>query len=414
VSLLADAAPAGLLSPSFQADCQVSIDAGEAGPLLATVLGDPGAMAALLSLDADESVSAFSLLAALLERAGRPAQDLVSSVVSTNTIPEKEERKVALLSTLYNMRSDSEEKVEILRAMMELASKCTSKNLLAPGETLGGLISCPGDEESSSSSLPLSSSGRCLDSALPPIVALLDSWQFQNRKPIYRTISSILPDSDIRKQRFLLLLVASYTGSEGGSDQAVEVATEAAVGAIRDPVALFVLQRNMLTYPAVQALERKHPLLLGLLRVFQEGQLVDYNALLQSNGGVDSVLKPWGLDADASSRYMRILSLCTLASGRNEIPYSQVSEVLELASESDVETWVIDAVSTGLLQAKMDQLRRTVMVERSVVRRFDTEQWKALQGRLRLWKQSVDGVLSALTEGQTALAGAASLKPPTK
>jgi translation initiation factor 3 subunit M len=414
VSLLANAAPAGLLSPSFQADCQASIDAGEAGPLLATVLADPGAMATLLGLDADESVSAFSLLAALLERAGKPAQELASRLINTNTIPEKGERKVALLSTLYNMRSDPEEKVEILRAMMDLASKCASKNLLAPGETLGGLISCAGDEESSSLTLPSSSLGRCLDSSQPPIVALLDSWQLQNRKPIYRTVSSMLPDSDIRKQRFLLLLVASYTGSEAGSDQAIEGATEAAVGAIRDPVSLFVLQRNMLTYPAIQALERKHPLLLGLLRVFQEGQLVDYNAFLQSNGGTDNVLKPWGLDADSSSRYMRILSLCTLASGRNEIPYSKVADVLELPSESDVETWVIDAVSTGLLQAKMDQLRRIVMVERSVVRRFDVEQWKALQGRLRLWKQSVGSVLSALKEGQAALAGTATLKLPTK
>jgi hypothetical protein len=271
-----------------------------------------------------------------------------------------------------------------------------------------------------SASLPSSSSGRCLDASQPPIVALLDSWHVQDRKPIYGAVASALPDSDVRKQRFLLLLVASYSASESGSDQAIEVAAQAAVGAIRDPVSLFVLQRNLLAYPAVQALERKHRVLLGLLRVFQEGQLADYQAMLASNGGPDRVLAPWGLDGDACSRHMRILSLCTLASGRDEVPYSDVKEVLQLPSESDVESSVIDAVSTGLLRAKMDQLRQTVMVERSVVRRFDMDQWKALQSRLRSWKQSVGSVLSALKEGQTAAAaaattaGAGSLKLPSK
>ena len=35
------------------------------------------------------------------------------------------------------------------------------------------------------------------------------------------------------------------------------------------------------------------------------------------------------------------------------------------------------------------------MVERSVVRKFDMEQWKALQSRLHLWKQNVGGILEA-------------------
>jgi translation initiation factor 3 subunit M len=202
--------------------------------------------------------------------------------------------------------------------------------------------------------------------------------------------------------------VASYSGSDGGSDQAVEVAVEAAVGAVRDPVSLFVMQRNLLTYPAVQALQAKHPLLLGLLRVFQEGQLVDYNSFLQANGGADRVLKNWALDAAMCSRNMRVLSLCALAADRGEeIPYSLVAEALQLPSVSDVESWVIDAVSTGLLLAKMDQLQQKVIVERSVVRKFDTEQWKALQTRLRLWKQSVGSVLAALKESQLSAAAAA-------
>ena len=115
---------------------------------------------------------------------------------------------------------------------------------------------------------------------------------------------------------------------------------------------------------------------------------------MQSKGG-DSVLAQWGLSADDCSRHMRILSLCSLAAEHEEIPYSTVAETLQLTDAGDVEKWVIAAVSSGLLSAKMDQLQQKVMVERSVVRKFDMEQWKALQSRLHLWKQNVGGILEA-------------------
>ena len=91
---------------------------------------------------------------------------------------------------------------------------------------------------------------------------------------------------------------------------------------------------------------------------------------------------------------MRILNLSSLASEHEEIPYTVVAETLQTTS-TDVEKWVIAAVSSGLLSAKMDQLRETVVVERSAIRKFDTEQWKALQSRLQLWKQNVGGILDA-------------------
>ena len=130
-----------------------------------------------------------------------------------------------------------------------------------------------------------------------------------------------------------------------------------------------------------------------LLKVFQEGNLEDYNSYIKSKGG-DSVLAQWGLLAEDCARHMRILSLCTLAAEHEEIPYTVVAETLQ-TDAGDVEKWVIAAVTSGLLSAKMDQLQQKVMVERSVVRKFDIEQWKALQSRLHLWKQNVGGILEA-------------------
>lgn len=138
----------------------------------------------------------------------------------------------------------------------------------------------------------------------------------------------------------------------------------------------------------------------GLLQVFQEGKLDEYHAFLQANGGEAKVLQPYGLSSETCIRQMRILSLCSLAAEHEEIPYSVVAKTLLLPSEDEVESWVIAAVSSGLLSAKMDQLQQKVMVERCVVRKFDMAQWKILQSRLKTWKQNVGGVIGGLKQSQ--------------
>jgi len=233
---------------------------------------------------------------------------------------------------------------------------------------------------------------------VPQIVTLLNGWNVpsSDRRALFRAAASGIPDSVARKQRFTLLLVESYTEASQVDEAGINAAKEAAIGAIRDPITLFVHQRTMLTMPATQALANNAATktLHALLVIFQEGKLEDYNAFLKQNGG-DKAVKDWGLDPATSVRYMRILSLCSLAAEHEEIPYGTVAKTLQLDSEKEVESWVIAAVSSGLLSAKMDQLQQSVMVERSVVRKFDMEQWKALQSRLNVWKQNVRGILES-------------------
>ena len=100
---------------------------------------------------------------------------------------------------------------------------------------------------------------------------------------------------------------------------------------------------------------------------------------------------------------MKILSLCSLAADQEEIPYKNVAQALQLPSEDQVESWVIAAVSSGLLAAKMDQLQQKVLVERSIVRKFDMEQWRVLQSELTLWKNNVRGILEAFKQSQVAI-----------
>lgn len=136
----------------------------------------------------------------------------------------------------------------------------------------------------------------------------------------------------------------------------------------------------------------------ALLKVFQEGNLKDYNSYLQSNGG-EGVLAQLNLSPEDCSKNMRILSLCSLASEHDEIPYSAIATKLDV-SPADVEKWVITAVSSGLLSAKMDQMEQSVLVERCVVRKCNIEQWRALQSRLHVWKNNVGDVLKQAMKAQ--------------
>lgn len=140
------------------------------------------------------------------------------------------------------------------------------------------------------------------------------------------------------------------------------------------------------------------PLLL-LLEIFANGKLEDYDRFAAT---YESIFDKYGLSKQECIRHMRLLSLCSLASEHEEIPYAAIASSLTIEPD-EVEKWVVDAVSSGLISAKMDQLQRVVMVERCIVRSFGIEQWQALQSKLLSWKKSVKGVLDSLRQSQALI-----------
>jgi translation initiation factor 3 subunit M len=125
-----------------------------------------------------------------------------------------------------------------------------------------------------------------------------------------------------------------------------------------------------------------------------EGKLQDYRDFTAMPDKM-TVFSTFSLDEGACMKNMSLLSLVSLAGEHEEIPYSAIASTLNV-KEDDVERWVISAVSSGLMEAKMDQLRKVVLVERCAVRQFGIKEWTALKGRLDKWKSNVKGVLDAL------------------
>jgi len=394
VQLLADSCPSPqAVTPNFQSSCEAAVGNADATGLIRAILGDSGAIAGLLAVEpTEEAVSAFSLLAALLDRVESEADQsaLVAAMAQTITVApaagaDGGKKKAAMLAALYNLRSSGVEKADLLARIITLSAESDPK-VLAEGQPLGDV----------------------LDAA--NVKKMTEDWGVgrADQRKLYRAIADGVGkvqggDSAARRQKFLLSALGTYAEASEVDADALATAKDAAVGAIQDPVTLFAEQRGMLLLPAVAALGNGAATksLFALLQIFQEGKLEDFESFLKSN---EATLAEYGLSKDECTRHMRLLSLCSLASEHEEIPYSAIASTLHV-EDTEVETWVIAAVSSGLLSAKMDQLQKVVMVESCVVRKFDIEQWKALQSRLHSWKKNVKSVLDGLEKSQATTQG---------
>jgi translation initiation factor 3 subunit M len=427
------------VSDQFLPTCQQCIAMGDAAQLLQTIVQEKAAIQALMELPStEEAVSVVSLLAALLDRVGEKDATAATSLVhalaeamvqrgtatGTGAGGSDVTRTVTLLSTLYNMRANPMEKCRLLVRMMQLAGTSSSSTTTAES---GATTTSPTSTPPMSILDPTLPFGKLLlGSPEPLLVTWLNTWKVPvaERRAAYAAAAQGATTAATR-QRFYIYLVESYNNKNSKEQDvldatALSYARETALGAIRDPVTWIVQQRQLLSCRAIQALTTSttphDPVLVELLTLFQEGTLQEYSTFLQKqqqNGGGSTGLllqQVWNLDPTKCLRFMRILTLCSLAADQESIPYSVVASTLlgpdttgTTPDDKQVEQWVIAAVSSGLLSAKMDQLNKMVIVERCVVRKFDMDQWKVLQGRLHLWKSNVEGILQAYQQASASM-----------
>ena len=102
-----------------------------------------------------------------------------------------------------------------------------------------------------------------------------------------------------------------------------------------------------------------------------------------------------GIDAEKSASYMRMLTLCTYPTGFDEISYDDIKNTLQVPEE-DVEKWVVKAITSNLIQAKIDQLKKSVIITRCMPRGFGSQQWSDLQTKINLYKANVGSLLETI------------------
>lgn len=66
----------------------------------------------------------------------------------------------------------------------------------------------------------------------------------------------------------------------------------------------------------------------------------------------------------------------------------------------DVEEWVVKAITAGLVDARIDELKKVVVVSRYSQREFGDENWRQLAARLTTWRSNVAAMLDTLQSGR--------------
>ncbi|KAI8061758.1 hypothetical protein BC940DRAFT_309684 [Gongronella butleri] len=236
-----------------------------------------------------------------------------------------------------------------------------------------------------------------LDSLLPQL-ANMDTWAKQwgidaaTERQLYQNLSDKLAQAGEQKPSldFLLKKVATY---ENGSD--ASAATDAKLAIVR-AIGLdnYFAFEDLLQYKAVQAIADSKEY--AILDLFLRGDLAKFEAF-----ALDGLV-----DKEVGLRKIRLLSLASLGSENlsRELTYAQISQAL-MIPEDEVEMWVIDVIRAGLVEAKLDQLNKTVIVHRSIYRVFGKEQWQQLSSRLNAWKDSLNDILQVVGNAKLISAG---------
>ncbi|KAJ0393591.1 hypothetical protein P43SY_001150 [Pythium insidiosum] len=237
----------------------------------------------------------------------------------------------------------------------------------------------------------------------------------ERRRQLYLTIADVLVKSDAKSIKVLFFLdkyLATFAGADEKQAAAgKDVAARAVKLVLQRPVASFVARVDIAANPAVRALkaDAKTAKLLELLDIVSTKTLQEYTAFHKAAGA--SFFADNGLSHEELTSTMRLFTLCSLPTGFDEVPFEKIAGALAI-DEDDVEKWIVKAITSNLVTAKVDQLRRTVVITRVLQRGFGAEQWSEIHAKLQLYKKNVGALLDVALE--RALKGSVYSRAPSR
>ncbi|KAF9226872.1 hypothetical protein BS17DRAFT_728784 [Gyrodon lividus] len=147
--------------------------------------------------------------------------------------------------------------------------------------------------------------------------------------------------------------------------------------------------------------------LFPLLQIFLNNGFPEFRAWADSHS---VVLQSYQLERPQLERKIRLLSFSSLGFDYigHDLPYSTIASTLQIDS-SEVDKWTIDVIRAGLLSGKLSQATQNLHVYGSSARKFEREQWEALEKRLLAWKAGLASVIEIVASAQKRGGGVAEL-----
>eukprot|EP01112_Ceratiomyxa_fruticulosa_P024217 TRINITY_DN973_c0_g1_i1.p1 TRINITY_DN973_c0_g1~~TRINITY_DN973_c0_g1_i1.p1 ORF type:complete len:404 (+),score=97.63 TRINITY_DN973_c0_g1_i1:113-1324(+) len=226
----------------------------------------------------------------------------------------------------------------------------------------------------------------------------LASWEASQEqiRRAYKLVHQILRGSNRQVAAHKLLVKYLRTFSaEDAKTHFADLESET-VAVAKDAIALDDIHQldHLLQLEPVRLLQShaKHAPLYELVRIFATEKLDQYQAFIKEHPGFVESL---GLHVEDCTHKMRLLSLASLGAEHEEIPYAIIAQTLQIP-EDEVEGWIITAIGAKLIEAKMNQLKKVVVISFCVQRVFTNQQWKQLATKIDSWKANIKQLLSVV------------------
>uniref|UniRef100_A0A453AC12 PCI domain-containing protein n=1 Tax=Aegilops tauschii subsp. strangulata TaxID=200361 RepID=A0A453AC12_AEGTS len=65
-------------------------------------------------------------------------------------------------------------------------------------------------------------------------------------------------------------------------------------------------------------------------------------------------------------------------------------------NDDEVEYWIVKAISSKILDCKVDQLNQLVIVSRHTARVFGMPQWQSLRSKLGVWRGNIANAINTI------------------
>lgn len=241
---------------------------------------------------------------------------------------------------------------------------------------------------------------KIVDTVLAKIDAFLRQWQMgvQEKRQMYKVCYEALKSANMLEDAFAFNVkqLGLYNGASDDECKSVEDAT---VDVIVHAVRLEKLYRfdTLLELDAVKRFETQdgdHKLLFELISIFVRDDLAVFTEFKSKN---EKLLAKYEIDIAVAEKKMRLLTFASLGIDSPDLTYEMIASALQI-SEDQVEDWVIRAISSGLVDAKINQLKSSVAIYRSTQRMFTREEWQPLSERINIWKENIGELLASLRE----------------
>jgi len=308
----------------------------------------------------------FAVMASISKKSGKDwSHELLPKIISsvTSNPDERSFLRLKILGNTYNILDNPADRFEIFTAILNLCSASKHPEVILPH--------------------------------VKDIEKRITEWGLNKKQinELYKKIRDLfkLTHRSNETHRWTVKYLNTF---ETTSDESTNETINAILDAIRS-TELYQFD-TLLDVPIVKNLEKdpQNAKLHQLLTIFVGDTFAAFKAFTTANPGY---LKQIGVDEEEATKKIKFLSLTSLATVNHEIPYSTIAKTLQI-NESEVEVWVIGAVSEGLLEARMDQVKEIVRVTRSLQRIFTRTQWKYLGENLTTWKKNIEILLTTLQD----------------